>query len=105
MNPTLKAMMAADLVYQFADQGDTATIQTQSNVPVVATSTYENQAIDEIGQMQEFDLSLVVQTVSLSVTPVINGTVTYNNKSYRIRGIERHGDENAITLMLQHPMQ
>jgi hypothetical protein len=105
MNADLKAMMDVDLTTAFADQADTATIQTQANVPVVATSTYENQTVDDVGQFPESDLSLVVRTAALTVTPAVNGTVAFNSVTYRIRGIERHPDANALTLMLQRLTQ
>lgn len=93
------------MVNHFADQADTATIQTQANVPVISSSMFENANIDDIGEMQGLDLSLVVRTSSLTITPIIDGLVTYRTRSYRIRSIERHGDENAIILILQHTAQ
>ena len=105
MNASIKAMMDTDLTTAFADQADTATVLTQADVPVVASSMYENQSVDDTGQMPLADLSLVIRTAALTVTPAINGTVVYLKRTYRISGIERHPDQNAITLMLQHVTQ
>jgi len=102
MNPTLKAMMAADLETHFADQAETATIMTQANVPVVATaSAFVNEDVDDMGRMGTADLSLVVRLASLTITPTVAGLVTFRTRAYRISGIATHGDLNAITLMLQ----
>jgi hypothetical protein len=98
-------MMAVDLGTAFADQGDTATIMTQTNVPVVATTRSLSQNTDDIGDMMRADLSLVVQTSSLTVTPAIDALVTFLTVSYRIGGIDYHPDGNAITLNLRHVTQ
>ena len=105
MRADLKAMMAADLANHFADQSDTATIMTQSGVDVVVTSEYQNQNTDEIGDMPQADMSLMVQTADLTVTPVVDGLVAFNGKSYRIASIETHPDGNVLTLALQHVSQ
>lgn len=95
-------MMAADLQTAFDDQSDTATIMTQANVPVVATTRSASQNVDEIGDFARADLSLVVQTSKLTVTPAIDELVTFGAASYRIGGIDYSPDGNHLTLNLKH---
>lgn len=98
-------MMAADLQTAFDDQSDTATIMTQANVPVVATTMSASQNVDDVGDFMRADLSLVVQTSKLTVTPVIDALVAFNAASYRIGGIDYSPDGNHLTLNLKHVTQ
>ena len=92
--------MDIDLAFIFGEQGDTATIQGQANVPVVATSRNQNQQNDDMGIMPMANVELTIRTVTLSVTPTVGGLVTYKNKVYRISNIQNDQDENAIVLQL-----
>ena len=92
--------MDLDLAFIFSEQGDTATVQGQANVSVVATSRNQNQQNDDMGIMPMANVELTIRTVTLSVTPTVGGLVTYKNKVYRISNIQNDQDENAIVLQL-----
>jgi hypothetical protein len=93
-------MFDADLVHAFSQLGETATIQTQANVPVVPHTESGGVAVDDEGLMPTAALMLVVRTTGLTVTPVVGGVVAYKSRSYRITDIQRHQGEKAITLVL-----
>ena len=95
-----QSMFDADLVKAIAEVGETATIQTQANVPVVPHTESGGVAVDDEGLMPTAALMLVVRTAALTVTPAEGGLVVYKTRSYRITDIQRHQSEKAITLVL-----
>jgi hypothetical protein len=93
-------MFNADLGVAFTELGETATILTQTGVPVVPHMESQGNTVDDMGELPTAALMLVVRTVSLTVTPAIGGLVTYKARNYRIEDIQRHQGEQAITLVL-----
>jgi hypothetical protein len=102
-NPMIAAyrnMFNADLGIAFTELGETATIQTQTSVPVVPHVESAGNTVDDMGELPTAALMLVVRTVSLTVTPIVGGLVAYKSRNYRIEDIQRHQGEQAITLVL-----
>jgi hypothetical protein len=93
-------MFNGDLGVAFTELGETATIQTQANVPVVPHVESAGNTVDDMGEMPTAALMLVVRSLSLTVTPAIGGLVVYKTRNYRIEDIQRHQGERAITLVL-----
>jgi len=93
-------MFNADLGIAFVELGETATILTQANVPVVPHTESAGNTVDDMGELPTAALMLVVRTASLTVTPAIGGLVAYKARNYRIEDIQRHQGEQAITLVL-----
>jgi hypothetical protein len=100
MRAALKSLMDLDLVFIFGEQGETATIQSQSNVPVVASARNHNQQNDDMGIMPMANVQLTVRTAALTVTPAIGGIVSYAGKTLRISNIQHDQDGNALVLQL-----
>jgi hypothetical protein len=93
-------MFNGDLGVAFTELGETATIQTQANVPVVPHVESAGNTVDDMGELPTAALMLVVRSLSLTVTPAIGGLVVYKTRNYRIEDIQRHQGERAITLVL-----
>lgn len=103
MRAALKAMYDTDLAFAFAEQGETATVAGQTNVPVVAGMGFVSESGDDIGMMPGQDMSLTIRTATLNAIPVVGTSlVTFRTKVYRITGVDTHHDQNAITLALRH---
>jgi len=92
--------MDLDLAFIFGEQGETATIAGQANVPVVATARNRNQENDDMGVMPMANVELTARTSTITGSPQIGNLVTYANKVYRISNIQEDQDGNAITFML-----
>jgi len=93
-------MFDGDLQHAFGQLGETATIQTQTSVPVVPHVESGGVEVDDSGLMPVAALMLIVRTASLTVTPAVGGLVAYKSRNYRITDIQRHQGEQAVTLVL-----
>lgn len=102
MLASIKATLDADLQRAFYEQGETATIMTQSNVPVVADARTRGGDADDLGIMPTADLVLTVRTSGLTVTPVKGATVVFKAVTYRIDQVQQDQDDNAILLYCNH---
>lgn len=92
--------MDLDLAFIFGEQGETATIAGQANVPVVATARNRNQENDDMGVMPMANVELSVRTASLQGSQSIGDLVTYANKVYRISNIDDMQDGNLRVFFL-----
>jgi hypothetical protein len=95
-----KDMFDADLIHATGEVGETAIIQTQTGVPVVAGAESEGLAVDEQGMMPTAALTMIVRTAALTITPELGGLVTYKSRNYRIVDIQRHQGDKALSLIL-----
>jgi len=100
MLASIQNMFDRDLIFAIGEVGETATILTQANVPVVPHVESGGVAVDEEGLMPTAALMLVVRTTALTVTPLVGSLVVYKTRNYRITDIQRHQTEKALTLVL-----
>lgn len=100
MRAELKSLMDLDLQFIFGEQGETATVAGQANVPVVATAANRNQQNDDMGVMPMANVELSIRTAALSIVPNVGQLVTYKNKVYRISNLQENQDGNLIVLQL-----